>query len=459
MSTSPISKSLRAFVSADEHELRAGLWSFGYFFCLLSGYYILRPVRDAMGVAGGSHHLPWMFTAVFLTLLAVMPVFGALVARLPRRRFVPLVYRFFAGNILVFAALIQLQISPQIVAQIFFVWITAYNMFVVSVFWSVMADVFSSEQGKRLFGFIAAGGSTGALIGSWLTAALAERVGLGLLLILSAAFLEASARCFYRVIIHAAAPAHAMPAATAASTATVAPAATATQTAETGVIGGSILAGLTQVMRSPYLLGVCVYLLCTSAAATFLYISRAEIVEVAFAGNEVRSAFFAIVDALTNLLTLLLQLLITARLLTWLGVAVTLAILPALTLGGFAALSAAPALAVLVAFQVLMRSLRYAVARPGREMLFTVVSREQKYKCKNFIDTAVYRGGDAVSSWLLRSLQAFGLTLAGIALAIMPLMVAWLVVAVLLGRRQSVLAQRQQRAAPVSPQPQSATIV
>jgi len=162
------------------------LWSFAYFFCLLAAYYLLRPLRDEMGIAGGVKNLQWLFTATFLVMLAAVPLYGLLVARLPRRRFIPVVYRFFALNIAAFWLLLLLGIGTQTVARVFFVWISVFNLFAVSVFWSFMADLFSSEQGKRLFGFIAAGGSAGALLGPAMTVGLAVALGAVNLLIVAA---------------------------------------------------------------------------------------------------------------------------------------------------------------------------------------------------------------------------------------------------------------------------------
>lgn len=431
-------------------------WSFAYFATLLGGYYILRPVREALAVDGGMQRLSWMFTGTFVVMLLVTPAFGALVARWPRRRFVPWVYRFFLLHLVGFIALLHLDVGRTAVAYAYFIWLSVYNMFVVSVFWSVMADVFRSDQGKRLFGIIAGGGSAGALAGSWLTSALADRLGLTALLVLAAVLLECTVQCFHRVT-------RAAERARAAEHVTVRAAEHVTDRAaehadasagrrragetpapasEPPVIGGGVLAGAVQVARSPYLAGICLYLVCTATASTFLYVHRAQIVERAFDSDETRAAFFALVDLLVNLCTLLLQLLVTARVLRRLGVGATLASLPALAVTGFLSLAVMPELAVLVAFQAALRASRYAMGRPARELLFTVVTREQKYKSKNFIDTVVFRAGDALASWSVRGLSALGLGLAGVALVTVPLAGVWLAAALLLGRAQDARARR-----------------
>ncbi|WP_428261757.1 NTP/NDP exchange transporter [Haliangium sp.] len=445
-SSSPRSAAPRPrLVDVRPDERTALVWAFVYFACLLGGYYILRPVREALAVAGGVSNLPWLFTGTLVGMLAVTPVFGAVVARMPRRRFVPLVYRFFLLCILGFAALLALDVDRVVLAPAYFIWLSVYNLFVVSVFWSVMADVFRSAQGKRLFGVIAAGGSLGALLGSWFTNAFATDLGVTALLCISALVLELAVRCFRAVTGNAPALAE-DEGSTVDAGADAATEASLRRAAEPPVIGGSVLAGATQVVRSPYLLGICLYLVCLSTASTFLYVERAEIVATAFVSDEARTAFFAMVDLLVNLGTILLQLLVTARVIGWLGVGATLAVLPVLSGVGFAGLAAWPTLAALVVFQAALRAGRYAIGRPARELLFTVVNREQKYKCKSFIDTVVYRAGDAVSSWVVRGLGALGLGLAGVALVAAPLAGLWLLVGLRLGREQEHRSQPRDRA-------------
>src|SRR6185503_8740492 len=190
---------LTRFVAVRPEEVRALLWSFAYFFSLLAAYYILRPLRDEMGVAGGVRNLQWLFTATFVTMLAAVPCYGALVARLPRRRFIPLVYHFFVANLALFWLLLTLGVERETVARVFFVWISVFVLFAVSVFWSFMADVWRSEQGKRLYGFIAAGGSAGALAGPAITIGLAGTIGAVNLLIVAALLLEAAVLCSRRL--------------------------------------------------------------------------------------------------------------------------------------------------------------------------------------------------------------------------------------------------------------------
>lgn len=232
---------LTKVANARPGETRAMLWAFGYFFCLLCSYYILRPLRDEMGISGGVDKLPWLFTVTFLVMLLAVPSFGWAVARFTRRRLIPITYRFFAMNLVLFFVLLRAAEDDPVVARAFFVWVSVFNLFVVSVFWSFMADIFSTEQGRRLFGFIAAGGSVGAILGPSITAALVGPLGAVNLLLVSAALLEAAVLCVRRLLRGPAGEA--------------APAEGPDR--EGRAIGGGLLAGITEVARSPYLLGIC----------------------------------------------------------------------------------------------------------------------------------------------------------------------------------------------------------
>jgi ATP:ADP antiporter, AAA family len=408
-------------------EARAALWSFAYFFCLLCSYYVLRPVRDEMGVAEGLERLPWFFTATFVTMLAVAPIFGALAARYPRRTLLPVVYGFFIATILGFFVVLRGGLSPGWAPGAFFVWLSVFNLFVVSVFWSFMVDVWSDEQARRLFGFIAAGGSLGAILGPTLTAILVGLVGPVNLLPIAAGLLAAALVCVARLRRWA--------------VARVTGPTTPGEPANGQPLGGRVWAGVTLVLRSRYLLVLCLFMGLATTLATFAYFQQAHIVRASFDDPARRTAVFALIDLGANALTLGGQLFLTGRLVASMGLGPTLALLPMVTLLGFGALALAPALSMLVAFQVARRAAQYGVSRPAREMLFTVVTREEKYKAKNFIDTAVYRGGDAVSGWAFAGLTALGLGLTGIALVALPLVVVWIATALELGRCQQRLAE------------------
>lgn len=419
----------RAWVDVAPGEWRPLAWAFSYFFALLCSYYIVRPMRDEMGIAGGVEQLQWMFSGTFLAMLAAVPGFGWLTRRFAPRRFVPYVYGFFIANLLLFYLLFRSAIVHAYVARAFFIWASVFNLFIVSVFWSFMADIFSSAQARRLFGVIAAGGTAGAVAGPALTTLLAGPLGTTNLLLLSAAFLLWAVVCIQRLSVwRASAAGRAGPDGGAAVSAAEAP------------LGGSVLAGLRLIFRSPYLAAICCLMLLFTTLATFLYFQQAHIVRAHFNDPTERTALFAAMDLAVNTLTLATQVFLTHRIVERIGLGWSLAAVPLLLAAGFLVLGAFPGIWVLVAVQVLRRAGNFAVMRPGREMLYVVLSKEEKYKAKNVIDTVVYRGGDAVSAWVYAGMQALGLSAAGIALAAAPLAGVWAWVSYRLGRRQERLA-------------------
>lgn len=436
-----VRRCLERVVALRPGEGWALLWSFTYFFCLLAGYYVLRPLRDEMGIAGGVRNLQWLFTATFVAMLAAVPVFGAMVAHLPRRRFVPLVYHFFVANIAIFWLLLTFDVGKIHVARVFFVWISVFNLFAVSVFWSFMADLFASEQGKRLFGFIAAGGSAGALLGPALTVLLAVRLGPVNLLFVAALFLELAVLCARRLESVAATSA----APTAAPDAVVVAQPVPPDRAQAAALGGGPLAGIAMVLRSPYLAGIALWVFLLSLAGTFLYFQQASIVAAVSDDPGVRTRIFATIDLAIGILTIIVQFFATGRLINRFGVGRAAAVLPLVFGLGFLVLAFTPMLFVVIAFQAIQRTVNFAVSNPAREVLFTVLEREEKYKAKNVIDIVVFRGADAASGWLFALLRGAGMELSTISLATAPLAAAWLVLALALGRAQ------ERRARPDAP--------
>jgi AAA family ATP:ADP antiporter len=394
-------------------EVRALLWSFAYFFCLLSAYYILRPLRDEMGIAGGVKNLQWLFTATFLVMLAAVPLYGALVARIPRRRFIPLVYHFFVANLAIFWLLLAFEVERQTVARVFFVWISVFVLFAVSVFWSFMADVYNSEQGKRLYGFIAAGGSAGALAGPAITIGLAGAIGAVNLLIVAALLLEAAVFCARKLEVEKEISSE-------------------RQTA----VGGGAIDGILMVLRSPYIAGIMLWVALMSVAATFLYFEQAAIVAAASDDPAVRTRIFATVDLSIGLLTLALQFVATGKLIARFGTGPALALLPLVFAAGFVVLAAAPVLAVVIAFQALQRTANFAISNPAREVLFTVVARDEKYKAKNVIDIVAVRGADAAGGWLFTALRSLAAELRAIPVVAIVIAGSCLFLALALGRAQ-----------------------
>ncbi len=424
---------LARLVDARGRELSATLWAFAWFFSLLCSLYVLRPLREEMGIRGGVDKLQWLFTATFLAMLAAVPAFSALMARVPRSRAIPLVYRFCVLCLLAFFALLHLGWAPVAVARAFFVWVSVYNLFVVSVFWAFLADLFTSDQGKRLFGFVAAGGSAGALAGPVIAGALVGPIGVANLVLLAAALLEASTWCVGRLSRWARDGGAAAPAR---------PAALDPAAPTEASVGGSPWSGFGLVFRSPYLLGIAAQTLLFSLASTFLYFQQARIVAAAIPDSARRTALFAAVDLAVNVFALAAQSLVTGRLLSGLGLSVGLSLVPAVGVAAFLAVAFAPTLWVMGVAQALRRGLHYAVERPAREVLYTVLGREEKYKAKSFVDTVVYRGGDAASGWAYAGLSALGVSLAGSALAAVPIAGLSLLVARWLAARQQGMERK-----------------
>lgn len=419
-------------------EVRAVLWSFLYFFCLLASYFILRPLRDEMGVAAGREVLPSLFTATFFAMLAAAPLYAAAIARWRRALFIPLVYRFFIANLAIFWLLLALRVETVWTARIFFVWVSVFNLFAVSVFWSFMADLFRTDQGKRLFGFIAAGGTAGTLLGSSLTVSVAGLIGPANLLVVAAVLLEAAVFCARR-LERASGGAGGVEAPRAAGPA----------------MGGGVFAGFRLIAASPYLAGIAAWVALLSLANTFLYFIQQDVVRAASTDPAVRTQIFAAMDLAANLLTLLLQLVAAGRLIKRIGAGPAAALLPLVFALGFGALALAPGLALIVAFQVAQRTIGFAFSNPARELFFTSVDREEKYKAKNLIDTVVFRGGDVVWSWTFTGLlHAIGTAL-GVAAAAIPVMILWAGVALAIGRAQERRTMRSAAPAKLKEEPQA----
>ena len=393
---------LSRLLNSEPHEAPAIGWSFAYFFLLLCSYYLLRPVRDALAVEAGTQALQWLFTATFVVMLALVPLFGWLCQRLPRARLLPIVYAFFALNLLGFVFFLD--------GRVFFVWLSVFNLFVVSVFWSFMSDVFDTAQAARLYGTIAAGGSGGAIAGPLLAATLVGPLGIDGLLLLSALLLGGTVLCIVRIArwsqLH---PRRGEPPADAP-------------------IGGDVLEGARAALTSPFLLAICGYLFCYTALSTALYFQQVEIVRAAIPDTAARTRLFANVDLAVNVLTLVVQLLAFSRMTALLGITGMLVLMPLVSLFGFVWLGAAPTLAALIVFGVTRRVGEFAISKPARETLFTVVPRGERYKAKNFIDTVIYRGGDALSGWAFGVLGAVAATAAGLSLF-------WTALALYLGTR------------------------
>lgn len=410
-------------------EAGAVIAGFLFFFCLFASYFMLRPVRETMGIAGGVQNLQWLFTATFVVMLVAIPLYGAVCAWLPRRRFVPWVYAFFIANLLGFAFAMRAAPESVWLARVFYVWLSVFNLFVVSIAWSLMADVFRPEQAKRLFALLAAGASAGGLAGPVLGGWLAGRIGLTGLMALSAALLAATLPGVgYLFGWRARAGAGQL-----RDSDTVGPDVAARDPAQP--VGGSLWAGLVLVARSRYLLGIGVFVILLATASTFLYFEQARLVAAAFPSRTQQTQVFSALDAIVQALTILVQLFLAGHVARRFGVAPLLTAVPLAVGVGFLLLAAWPVFGVLAGVMILRRVGEYALLRPGREMLFVVVDPETKYKAKNVIDTAVYRAGDAVSAWARTAIDAMAGHPAAVALAGAALAVAWAALGWWLGRR------------------------
>lgn len=414
-------------------ERRGVLHSVCWLFCILFSYFIVRPVRETMGTVVGTDELQWLFLAGFLAMFVAVPLYAALVSKLPRRWIVRVVFHFFAASLLGFWMLMRVQ-DPTFqlwTARVLFVWVSVFGVFSTSVFWSVLADLFSSQQGRRLFGIIASGGTAGAILGSLMTSQLASLLSTGTLLLLPAAIIELGLVFAWR-LEHQSHAIH-------RSDVELQPDQLDTREQ---IDGGGLFAGITHVIKSPYLASICGFLFFVQAFGTQLYFEQAEIVEQSIPSREDRTQLFAYLDLGTQLLTLGIQLGLSGLILRRLGVSAALVLLPLVYLVGFASLAMVPTLATLVVTMIGSRAVAYGITVPAREVLFTVVSREDKYKSKNFIDTVVLRGGDTIAVQVVGALRGVGVTLTQLNVWSLPLVVLWGGLAWKLGRRQRRLAIR-----------------
>ncbi|WP_122662338.1 NTP/NDP exchange transporter [Pseudomonas viridiflava] len=395
MSTPSVLHRLSATINAEDQELRPALSGFLLFFCLFTGYFMLRPIRESMGISAGVENLQWLFTATFFVMLAAVPLFAWLSSRVPRLHFIDWVYGFFCVNLLIFAALFQSYGESIWMARLFYVWISVYNLFVVSVAWSLMADVFDGAQAKRLFAFIAAGASVGGLVGPGLSALLVNSIGESGLILLAGLLLGIALSLKHSLMRWRETGGAGRPGATAVES-TRKP------------LPGNPFSGITRVLQSPYLLGIAGFVILLATVTTFLYFEQARLVAELFPNRQEQIRVFGTIDLIVQAGALLSQIFLTGRIAQRLGVRVLLAIVPLLMCIGFVGLALAPSFAMLATLMIVRRIGEYAFVRPGREMLFAPLDAESKYKAKNVIDTIVYRAGDALSGWAKSVLDMLG---------------------------------------------------
>jgi AAA family ATP:ADP antiporter len=405
----------------ERHEYMAVAWSFVCFFCVLSSYYIMRPVREAFAVDSGADTVPLLFTATFVVMMAVTPVFGWVTSRYPRRVFLPWVYLFFIANILlfwfVFSSMIDDEKDHIWLGRVFFVWISIFNLFVVSVFWSFMADIYTRDQGRRLFGFITAGGSIGAIGGGAVTSLLVVPIGFENLLPIAATLLLLAMFCIHKLNRWF----------------------EREQTVETHVsadlnesLGGNPFGGITHVFKSKYFLTIATCSIIASLLGTALYMFPIQLVQDSIAGTNERTEFFSNINFWTNLFALVGQMFLVRHIVVRFGIGRSLAVLPIVSIAGFLLLAFDPVLGAVAFLTIARRALGFSFSKPATDMLYSVVTPEEKYKTKNFIDTAIYRFGDIVGIWTVQLLM--GLGIAGVSLILLPFALIWSVMSLWLGR-------------------------
>lgn len=424
---------LQRFFNVRREEAAPLLAAAFYFFFVLTALMVMRPARDAIGMRGGLDAIRWLFIGTALVTLAVNPMFGWLVSRFRRMTFITATYAFFIVSLVGFYALIEL--APDAVGdvsgRVFYVWFSVFNLFSTMVFWALMADRFTLEQSKRIFGVIAVGGTLGAIFGPWLAGRLVGPLGSAAMLLVAVGFLLLAIGAAWAV-------AWLQPEVAKGNGPSI----------DRAIIGGNAWAGISAVFRSPYLLGISTYVLLMTIVATFIYFTRLAMVAAAADDTDARAVIFANIDLITQVSTLVLQALVTGHIMKRFGVSVALVILPIVVSFGFVGLAMAGSFAVLILFDATFRAIQRAITRPARETLFTVVTREEKYKSKAFTDTFVYRGGDVVGAWTEGLLGRLGFALVGLASVAVPLALGWAVLGLWLGRRQQSFGSVQ---APSSP--------
>mgnify|MGYP002620155846 CR=1 FL=1 len=431
-----IRRQIERAVAFEAGEFWPAVVSAVYFFCLLFGYFMLRPLRDAMGLDGGVDSLRILFLVTLGVMVVANIIFGTVASRLSRRLFVPLVYWFAIACLGVFLAIfiVRGEHPHPMVGKVFYVWLSVFNLFAVTVFWGFMADIFSQGQGKRLFGFIGVGGTAGAICGSAFTGVLAKHIGVvglfasAIVLIALAAIIatilgsiierQNNAQMIDGILPPGAQERSSLP------------------------IGGPGWSGIRDVLRSPYLLGIGAYVCFFTILSTLLYFERARIIEAFTEDRNARAALMAWIEFAGQTATILIQIFLTGRMLRRFGVGSLLAIVPVVTFIGFLGLLAAPALLLLGVFEAARRAANHALSKPARETLFTVLPREDKYKAKSFIDTFVYRAGDTVGTLADKSVAAIGVSVGWIAL---PLSAIAFVISLGLGRAEARRAARDHK--------------
>ena len=413
-------------VDVKPNEVRALWLGFAFHFIILTAYYIVKPIRDSIAASNRLETLPWMFTATLVVMLIANAIFAAIVARMERRKFIPFAYAFFILILVLFFVLMRTGSPAQQVwtGRAFYVWVSVFNLFNTAIFWAFMTDLFTVEQGKRLYAFIAVGGTFGAIVGAYITKHLVRDIGPANLVAISATMFAIV--CFLVRFF----PGNFT-------------GGTETRPMPEEPIGGGVWSGITHMARSPYLFGLGLAILLYTTTSTWAYFQQTTLAGAALKTSADRTVFLSNLEIWVNTITLFIQIFLTGRLLKWFGVAFTLISLPFLSMVGFAAMGVAASLAMLAVFQVARRAAAYALMRPSREILFTVIKREDKYKVKSVTDTLGYRLGDQLGAWSYGGLHGLGLTLNAISWIAVPVTAGWCALSLWLARKQRALADAQ----------------
>ncbi|MEZ4811855.1 MAG: MFS transporter [Allomuricauda sp.] len=402
------------------NEAKMVFYSCLYFFCLLCSYFILRPLRDEMGIVNGAQNMQWLFTGTLLAMLCAVPLFGLLVSKNSIKRVLVYSYSFFIGNILLFYILFESFGITKILSVAFFIWLSVFNLFVVSLFWSFMADVFSCTSSKRFFGIIASGGSLGALTGPIVAKHLSTLASINILLLTAAFFLMIALLCIFGILRLSPKKAYFN---------------RGHQNPKVGI--KNLFEGIQKIVKSPYLLGIVIFVLFYTSISTVLYFEQAHLVESTLTDSMERISYFSNLDFTVNALSIMGQFFLTAKIIRRMGLSMVLASIPFLMGIGLVLLGLHPTLGTMALLLILHRSGNFMLLRPGREILFTVTSVEEKYKAKNFIDTAIYRSGDALVAWAFSAFMTVGMGLGAIAFLAVPISLLWGFTGFRLGALQS----------------------
>jgi AAA family ATP:ADP antiporter len=425
-----VRKLFSKIVDVKPNEIRALWLGFAFHFIILSAYYVVKPIRDAIAASNRIETLPWMFTATLVVMLIANVIFAAIVARMERRKFIPFAYAFFILVLLLFFGLMRTGSPAQQVwtGRAFYVWVSVFNLFNTAIFWAFMTDLFTVEQGKRLYAFIAVGGTLGAIVGAYITKNLVRDLGQANLVAISAAMFAIV--CFLVRFFPRSYTGD-----------------TRSEPVREEPIGGTVWSGFTHIARSPYLFGLAATIMLYTITSTWAYFQQTTLAGAALKTSADRTVFLSSLEIWVNCITLIIQVFLTGRFLKWFGVGFTLTALPFLSMLGFCAMAIAPSLALLALFQVIRRAGAYALMRPSREILFTVLKREDKYKVKSVTDTLGYRVGDQIGAWSYGGLGANGLQLSlnTISWIAVPVTAGWCVLSIWLARKQRVLADVQQQ--------------